>query len=204
MFDRKSHWESIYGDKDPVQVSWYQQKPVLSLQLIHNSSLALDAPVIDIGGGASELVDCLYDEGYSNLSVLDISKKALDYAKNRLGDKAAKIKWYEEDVTLFIASQKYSLWHDRAVFHFLTNKSDRVKYVDTIKSSLLSGGYVVIAAFALDGPEKCSGLDIVKYDADKLSAELGEGFKLLDQKNEIHLTPQNKEQKFVYFHFIRE
>ena len=136
MFDRKSHWETIYSDKDPLQVSWYQQKPVLSLQFIQNSSVTLDAAVIDIGGGASELVDYLIEEGHTDISVLDISKKALEYAQNRLGSKANKISWYEEDITSFIAPHQFSVWYDRAVFSPFNKKSDRNEYVDVQKNHL--------------------------------------------------------------------
>lgn len=203
MFDRKSHWENVYGDKSPLEVSWYQKEPVLSLQLIHDSRLPLDAPIIDVGGGASLLVDCLCSEGYSHVGVLDISGKALAHAQERLGDKAKAIEWYEEDVTLFRPVHRFALWHDRAVFHFLTDAADRRKYADTLKHALLPGGHVIIAAFAIGGPTQCSGLDIVQYDAEKLMAELGEDFELIEEASELHVTPAHAEQCFLYFHCIR-
>lgn len=204
MSDRKTHWEKIYSDKSPLEVSWYQKQPILSLQIIHNIKLAFDAPIIDIGGGASTLVDCLCEEGYTHIGVLDISKKALAHAQKRLGDKANGVEWYEEDITLFRPPHQFSLWHDRAVFHFLTDESDRSKYLDVLKAALKPNGHLVIAAFAIGGPTQCSGLDIVQYDAEKLMAELGEDFELIEVANELHKTPANKEQKFTYFHFIRK
>ena len=202
MSDRKSHWENVYSDKSPLEVSWYVKQPVLSMQLIHNAQVAPDAQVIDIGGGSSVLVDHLCDNGYTNISVLDISANALAYAQDRLADKADTIEWYEEDITRFNPPHRFSLWHDRAVFHFLTEQSDRRKYVDVLKHALEPNGHLIIAAFAIGGPEKCSGLDIVQYDAKKLIAELGSDFNLIEEKDETHNTPSGKEQKFSYFHFV--
>jgi len=204
MSDIKTHWENIYKDKSPLDVSWYQKEPTLSLQLIHNTRLTHDAPMIDVGGGASILVDHLFDEGYTNLAVLDISAKALSYAHERLGDKAIGIEWYEEDVTCFNPTHQFSLWHDRAVFHFLTDKSDRDKYVDVLNHALKPNGHLIIAAFAIGGPTKCSGLNIVQYDTKKLIAELGDGFELIEEKDEIHITPENKEQIFSCFRLMRK
>ncbi|MBW2466726.1 MAG: class I SAM-dependent methyltransferase [Deltaproteobacteria bacterium] len=204
MTDRKTHWEKIYGDKTPQEVSWYQKEPALSLQLIRNSHLAHDAPIIDVGGGASVLVEYLCNEGYTNVAVLDISAKALAYAQDRLGDNASRVEWYEEDVILFKAPHQFSLWHDRAVFHFLTDVSDRRDYVKVLKRTLEPNGHLIIAAFAIGGPTKCSGLDIIQYDANKLIAELGEGFELAEESSEIHISPASKEQKFAYFRFIRK
>jgi len=203
MFDRKSHWENVYGDKSPLEVSWYQQEPALSLRLIRDTGLSHEAPLIDVGGGASLLVDCLCAEGYEHLGVLDISGRALAHARQRLGEKANNIEWYEEDVTLFRPPHRFALWHDRAVFHFLTDAEDRRKYVDTLKCALNPGGHVIIAAFAIGGPAQCSGLDIVQYDAGKLMAELGEDFELVEEAGELHVTPANREQQFMYFHCIR-
>ena len=197
--NRKTHWENVYQDKAPLSVSWHQEEPVLSLQLIRHSSVSLDSPIIDVGGGASLLVDCLCDEGYSRVAVLDISSHALRYARERLGDNANKVEWYENDVTSFKAPHPFSVWHDRAVFHFLTEASDRKEYVKNLKRTLEPGGYLIIAAFAQGGPLKCSGLDIVQYDADKLVSEIGNEFELVEELNEVHITPDNKEQKFIYF-----
>lgn len=204
MHDRKTHWENVYGEKSSLEVSWFQKQPRLSLQLIKNAQLSQNDPIIDIGGGASTLVDYLSNAGYKNISVLDISGKALACTKTRLGDKAADIEWFEDDITLFKPPHQFSLWHDRAVFHFLTSKADRNSYINILKNALNKNGHLIIAAFSIGGPTKCSGLNIVQYDAKKLLAELGDGFKLIEQANETHMTPANKEQKFEYFHFIKQ
>ena len=204
MSDRKTHWEDIYKNKSPLEVSWYITEPTLSLQLIRNTQVALDEPIIDVGGGASVLVDHLCDEGYSNVAVLDISANALAWAKNRLGDRACDIEWHEDDVTRFKPPHQFAVWHDRAVFHFLREESDRRSYVDVLKRALEPDGNVIIAAFAIGGPTQCSGLDIVQYNAAKLQAELGEDFELIEEQSELHMTPANKEQKFAYFRFVRK
>ena len=189
MSDRKAHWENVYKDKSALEVSWYQSEPRLSLQLIHSAELASDAAIIDVGGGASVLTDHLCDEGFSNTAVLDISANALACAKQRLGDKAEDVEWFDED---------------RAVFHFLTGGADRRSYVEVLTRALAPNGHVIIAAFAIGGPEKCSGLDIVQYDAEKLQAELGDAFELLEEVSEIHLTPSGAEQQFSYFRFMKK
>lgn len=204
MSDRKTHWEDIYKNKSPLEVSWYVTEPTLSLQLIRNTQVALDEPIIDVGGGASVLVDHLCEEGYSNVAVLDISANALAWAKNRLGDRACDIEWHEDDVTRFKPPHQFAVWHDRAVFHFLREESDRRSYVDVLKRALEPDGNVIIAAFAIGGPTQCSGLDIVQYNAAKLQAELGEDFELIEEQSELHMTPANKEQKFAYFRFVRK
>jgi ubiquinone/menaquinone biosynthesis C-methylase UbiE len=203
MIDRKSYWQNIYHEKSPLDVSWYQREPRLSLELIHRSGVQTDDAIIDVGGGASVLVDFLSGEGFTGLSVLDISENALANAKKRLGDSANNIEWFEADITEFNPPHQFSLWHDRAVFHFLTDKSDRKKYVNTLRKSLLQGGHLIIAAFAPGGPTKCSGLEIVQYNALKLMTELGDEFELIEERSEIHVTPSDKEQKFNYFYFVR-
>jgi SAM-dependent methyltransferase len=203
MFDKKTHWENIYQDKSPLDVSWYQKEPSLSLELIRSTHVGSDEPIIDVGGGASVLVDYLCKEGFTNLAVLDISGKALFCAKKRLGNLAQNIEWYESDITQFHAPHQFSLWHDRAVFHFLTDKPDRKNYVKALKHALRPGGHLIIAAFAIGGPKQCSGIDIVQYDAEKLTAELGDDFELIEVRNEVHITPSNKEQKFTYFRFTK-
>ena len=149
-------------------------------------------------------MDCLCNAGFSNVSVLDISGRALDSAKRRLGDLAAKVEWFECDITEFDPPQRYALWHDRAVFHFLTEEPDRNKYVNVLRRALQPGGHLIIAAFALGGPERCSGLEIVQYDASRLMTVLGDEFNLLEEASEIHVTPAKKEQKFVYFRLVRK
>ena len=200
-FDRKSHWEGVYGNKKPTEVSWYQTEPKISLGLIASTGVDYKAKIIDIGGGASVLVDKLLDEGFKDLTVLDISSKAIDFAKKRLGKQAKNVMWIEADITDFDSSAKYDLWHDRAVFHFLTNGEDRKKYVECMDGAVNPDGHVIISAFAIDGPLKCSGLDIERYSPEKMKAEIGDSFELVNSVNEIHVTPSNKEQKFSYFYF---
>ncbi|WP_434683533.1 class I SAM-dependent methyltransferase [Pseudanabaena minima] len=204
MFNRKTHWQSIYQEKSPTDVSWYQKEPKLSLELILRTQIAKNEAIIDVGGGSSVLVDYLYKNDFTNLSVLDISENALASSKKRLGNIATRIKWIEADITEFQSPHQFSLWHDRAVFHFLTEAPDRHLYVNVLKNSLRAGGHLIIAAFAIGGATKCSGLDIVQYDVEKMIAELGEDFKLIAEKSEIHITPANKEQKFAYFYFTKK
>jgi len=203
MFDRRSHWQNVYQDKSALDVSWYQKEPALSLELIRSTQAAIDDPIIDVGGGASVLVDYLFKEGFKKLAVLDISENALVSAKKRLGDSAESIEWFETDITQFISPHKFSVWHDRAVFHFLTDKSDRESYVNALRNSLKPGGHLIIAAFSIGGPVKCSGLEIVQYNSEKLILELGKEFELVEERNELHITPANKEQKFTYYFFTR-
>ena len=199
MVDRKLHWEKIYRDKTSKDLSWYQQEPTLSLHLISKTQLTHDAPIIDVGGGDSLLVDYLCGEGYTSLAVLDISAKALASAQDRLGDNASRVEWYQNDVTQFVPPHQFSLWHDRAVFHFLTDITDRENYLKVLNRALEPSGHIIIATFAIDGPTRCSGLDVVQYDAEKLMAELGAGFELVEKRTETHITPTNEEQKFAYF-----
>ena len=201
MSVRKEHWEKVYQNKSPDEVSWYQPCPVLSLQLIANTHIAFDAPIIDIGGGASTLVDELCDAGYSNVSVLDVSESALANVQHRCAEKVSEVRWYEEDVTCFKPPHRFALWHDRAVFHFLTSRADRESYIDVLKQSIEPGGHIIMMTFATDGPKKCSGLDIVQYDADKLVSELGPGFNLMETGFDVHLTPAGNQQNFAYFRF---
>ena len=202
-FDRKQHWETVYGNKLAQQTSWYQKEPRLSLLMVANAELDHGAAMIDVGGGASLLVDYLLGLGYRDLSVLDISRAALDQARTRLGEAASRINWIEADVTSYVADRQFDLWHDRAAFHFLTAKEDRLQYIQVLRKSLAPGGQAIMAAFAPRGPEKCSGLAIVRYDAVKLGDELGSEFILEEQEEESHLTPANREQLFNFFRFRR-
>ena len=204
QIDVKSHWEEIYDTKSPTEVSWYQTRPSLSLEIIESTGIEKGQGIIDVGGGASLLVDCLLDAGYEDLTVLDISERSLEVSKARLGDRRDDVKWFVEDVREFHPSRRLHLWHDRAVFHFLTDEDDQRKYVEVLKESLASGSFVVIATFAIDGPTRCSGLDVVRYDAETLSSRLGSGFEQIGQYNESHYTPGGKEQKFNYFLFKRK
>jgi SAM-dependent methyltransferase len=199
MPNRKQHWEQVYTNKSALEVSWYQAEPRLSLELIQRSGLGKDAPLIDVGGGASLLVDRLRAQGYRQLAVLDISGAALAVARQRLGADASEIEWFEADVTQFVAPHPFGLWHDRAVFHFLTAADDQQRYVQVLNRTLISGGHAIMAAFALGGPTRCSGLDIVQYDAAKLMAVLGPNFHLEETPTETHLTPAGKEQQFGFY-----
>ena len=203
MFDRRTHWQKIYQEKSTLDVSWYQKEPNLSLEFVRSAKVATNDPIIDVGCGVSVLVDYLIKECYTNLAVLDISANALASTKNRLGDSANNIDWFVAHITQFDAPNKFSLWHDRAVFHFLTDHRDRKNYVKVLKNSLRTEGHLIIAAFAIGGPEKCSGLEIVQYDSEKMMAELGEDFELVEERKEVHITPANKEQEFIFFHFLK-
>ena len=200
---RTEHWEKIYKEKSPLDVSWYQNKPSISLSIVNKLPMDKDDNIIDVGGGASTFVDYLLEEGFKNISVLDLSSNALILAKTRLGEKSQLVNWQIADVTQFSPEKTYSLWHDRAVFHFLTEKSEREKYKEVLASAIKVGGYVIIAAFAIGGPTKCSGLDIVQYDAEKIKQELGSDFTLIDEKSELHITPAGREQLFGYYVFSK-
>ena len=202
--DRRDHWNRVYQSKTPENVSWYQRRPDLSLALIAASGVAKDAFIIDVGGGASVLVDHLLDLGYSKLAVLDLAGSALSASKARLGTRAATVEWHEADVTDFVPPHRYALWHDRAVFHFLTAAEDRARYVGTLRRALEPDGAAVISTFAPEGPPKCSGLDVVRYDEQSIAAELGEEFRLQEMRRETHLTPWQAEQRFNYFRFKRQ
>jgi 2-polyprenyl-3-methyl-5-hydroxy-6-metoxy-1,4-benzoquinol methylase len=203
MFDNEQHWQQVYQEKLTTEVSWFQQDAKLSLALIQACNIAHHQGIIDVGAGASSLVKQLHNLGFSRLLVLDISAKALEKAKQHFADGGNNIDWLVADVTDFSAPYKCSLWHDRAVFHFLTTPTARRAYIDSLKNTLNIGGHIIIATFALGGPEKCSGLTIAQYDAEKLMLEFGSDFKLIEQQQELHVTPTNKEQKFNYFHLVR-
>lgn len=202
-FDRKAHWQKVYGGKEPSDLSWFQAEPSLSLELISNCGLSLSDPIIDVGGGASVLIDRLIHRGYSRLTVLDISAAALKNSKRRLGVDSDRVEWIESDITAYEPREQFALWHDRAVFHFLTDPNDRKNYVAALKQALRSGGHLILASFATGGPEKCSGLPIVQYDSRKLMAELGPGFRLVEERAESHVTPAQRIQAFAYFRLIR-
>jgi SAM-dependent methyltransferase len=200
---KKAHWENVYATKGERDVSWYQESPAPSLDLIALAGLSSDASIIDIGGGASRLVDALVDRNFQRITVLDLSAAALDAARHRLDDKAKDVEWVVADVTTWEPSQTYDLWHDRAAFHFLTDPADQSAYVDRLKKALKRGGCAIIGTFALDGPERCSGLPIVRYDAVSLSAMLGTDFKLIDARRHDHTTPWGTVQRFQFSLFRR-
>lgn len=197
--DRKQHWEQVYATKSPDAVSWFQEHADQSLRLIRNTGLDKEAAIIDVGGGASTLVDDLAAQGYTDLTVLDLSAAALAVAKQRLGKYAAAVHWMEGDVTnAEFPGRRFDIWHDRAVFHFLTDPADRQAYVERVMHAVRPGGHVIIATFAEDGPEKCSGLPVMRYQPESLHAEFGEAFMLVDHEKEVHHTPSGATQRFVY------
>jgi len=201
--NRTEHWNTVHTTKAPDDVSWHQVRPEVSLNLIERAGIAKDAGIIDVGGGALTLVDHLLEAGYSRLAVLDISPAALEHARTRLGDKAARVQWMVADVTEFAPPRSFALWHDRAVFHFLTDAADRRKYVEALRRTVPPGGYMIIATFAPHGPKKCSGLEVCRHDAASVGAELGTEFELLEQVGETHRTPWDTEQAFGYYRFRR-
>ncbi len=195
----KPHWTHVYETKAVDAVSWFQKEPTLSLSLIKQALPNHDGAILDVGGGASVLVDHLLQEGYAGISVLDIAEPALAHSKARLGNLSKDVNWIAADVTDFTADQHFDLWHDRACFHFLTDKVARARYVERLRAYLKPGGTVVIASFAKDGPLKCSGLNIVQYDADLLLDTFGKGFALEEERTEAHETPWGSVQNFAYF-----
>jgi 2-polyprenyl-3-methyl-5-hydroxy-6-metoxy-1,4-benzoquinol methylase len=197
--NRKQHWEQVYATKPSDTVSWFQEHADQSLRLIHKTGLDKNAAIIDVGGGASILVDELVAEGYTDLTVLDLSAAALSVAKQRLGKQAAAVLWMEGDITRAeFPIHRFDIWHDRAVFHFLTDPSDRNAYVERVMRAVRPGGHVIIATFGEDGPEKCSGLPVMRYKPESLHAEFGEAFLLVEHEKEAHHTPAGTVQQFVY------
>lgn len=202
-FDPKAHWENVYGKKAENEVSWFQHEPATSIEFIRHFGGGVDAPIIDIGGGESRLVDRLLDAGYRDVSVLDLSEHALTHTKGRLGDRAAAVRWIIADITRWAPSRKYRLWHDRAVLHFLTAPAERSAYRSALLDAVEPGGCVVISTFALDGPEKCSGLPVVRYSPQTLAAELGPELQLVETRDETHETPWGAIQRFQFSRFKR-
>lgn len=200
---RKQHWESVYSAKSSNEVSWYQSTPVTSLSLIHASGAGQAAKLIDIGGGTSTLADHLIAEGFRDVTVLDISSTAIEQARHRLDTKASQIQWIVADIVSWQPGTRYDLWHDRAVFHFLTNPQDRSAYIAALKAALRPGGTVILATFALNGPERCSGLPVCRYSPETLAAELGGEFTLVQTIAEDHHTPSGSVQSFIYCRFTR-
>ena len=196
---RRQHWEKVYTEKDAREVSWYQLRPELSMEMIRQAGAGPEESLIDIGGGASTLVDCLLEQGYSDLSVLDIAEQALETARQRLGEVASKVRWIQSDITEFKPERRYRLWHDRAVFHFLTEAAVQEAYMGALRDGLQPGGHLVIAAFAMDGPDMCSGLPVRRYDASLMSETLGQAFKLRETREESHNTPAGKQQQFCFY-----
>ena len=202
--DRKQHWDEVYAQKAEDAVSWFQRSPDISVSLIGSAGLAKTDPILDMGGGASRLVDRLLTEGHLNVTVLDIAAAALQKSRARLGKAAEHVHWLTADITQWQPERRYSLWHDRAVFHFLTEPADRLAYRRALKAGLAPGGIAIIASFAPDGPERCSGLPVQRYSSESLAKELGFAFRLTDSRAEDHVTPAGKLQRFQYsvFRFL--
>jgi 2-polyprenyl-3-methyl-5-hydroxy-6-metoxy-1,4-benzoquinol methylase len=201
--DRHAHWQNVYQTRGEQQVSWSQPSPDPSLRLIEEFAPGKSASIIDIGGGASRLVDALHERGYRHLTVLDISEAALQSAKARLGADAASVQWIAADVTKWQSAQAFDIWHDRAAFHFLVDPRDRDAYIARLHQGLASGGYAIIATFALDGPEKCSGLPVQRYDHVALGKALGPAFALVHHQPHHHVTPWGAAQSFQLSVFRR-
>lgn len=202
--DRRKHWEDYYSARAQDQVSWFQNRPGVSLSLIDGLELDPHAAILDVGGGASTLVDHLLEGGRENLFVLDLAAPALKRAQARLGRNAQKVRWIIADVTAWQPDISVDLWHDRAVLHFLTGRAGQQAYARTLRAALKPGGAVIIAGFAPGGPITCSGLKIVQHDAESLQSLLGEDFTLVKTRDEIHATPSGAEQAFRYHLFRRE
>jgi SAM-dependent methyltransferase len=198
---RRSHWENVYTSKGENEVSWFQEAPAPSLELIELAGATRNSAIIDIGGGAARLVDSLVAQGFEDVTVLDVSAAALASARSRLGDKADRVTWIATDVTAWEPSRTYDVWHDRAAFHFLTEAKDQAGYIARLRRALRPGGHAIIGTFALDGPERCSGLVVSRYDASRLAATLGPGFELVDTRRHEHTTPWGATQKFQFSTF---
>jgi ubiquinone/menaquinone biosynthesis C-methylase UbiE len=202
MLRNKEHWEAVYSTKSSEAVSWYQPHAKVSLKLIQATGEGAQARVIDVGGGASTLVDDLLAHGYGNVTVMDLSKNALAVAHARQGNKDSGVTWLEADVlTAQLPAHSFDVWHDRAVFHFLTSAEDRKAYKAQVLHSVKPGGHVIVATFAEDGPLQCSGLPAMRYTVNELQAEFGEHFSLVSHQREAHTTPSGAVQQFVYCHF---
>jgi 2-polyprenyl-3-methyl-5-hydroxy-6-metoxy-1,4-benzoquinol methylase len=200
----KEHWESVYGEKAPNELTWYQTHPGSSLRLMDRAGFWPQDRFIDVGGGASNLVDHLVDQGALDLTVLDLSAHALEAARQRLGDDAANVRWVEADITTHEFTEQFDFWHDRAVFHFLINPEDRRAYVQALGKAVRPGGHVIIATFGMDGPRKCSGLPVMRYSPASLRAELGADYHLVESLKEIHVAPTGHEQHFIYCLFRKK
>jgi trans-aconitate methyltransferase len=199
MKENKKHWEQVYQTKQPNEVSWTQDVPTTSIEFLHQFNLPKTAKIIDVGGGDSRLVDFLLEEGYENVSVLDISKKALNKAKKRLGKAAKKVNWITADITDYQPSDSYDFWHDRATFHFLTTQEQIAQYLKIAKNAVSK--YLVVATFSENGPKKCSGLDIKQYSEADLEQQFKQGFEKIKCKTEDHVTPFQTVQNFTFCSF---
>jgi SAM-dependent methyltransferase len=196
--DPAAHWQRMYETRSPTEVSWYEPAPERSLELIRATGIPLEAPILDVGGGASLLVDHLLASGYTDVSVLDLSPAALEQARVRLGPGAGRVTWIVADITSFVPERRYVLWHDRAVFHFFLRPEEQRRYLAALRKGLAPHGHVVLATFGPEGPERCSGLAVQRYSAAALEALLGPGFQLRSSRIEQHRTPGGETQEFLY------
>ena len=201
--DTHQHWEGVYGRRAATEVSWYEADPSHSLAFIAATGAATSAPIVDIGGGASLLVDRLLDRGYTDVTVLDISSEALSVVRDRLGPRQKEVTLLPQDIRMFAPTRRYAIWHDRAVFHFLTEAADREHYRRALVRGTSPGSHVVMATFGPQGPERCSGLSTCRYGADALASALGNSFKLEDSLLTEHTTPAGGRQQFLYARFLR-
>jgi len=201
--NRKDHWERVYQKHAPTEVGWYQAYPEISLKFINNTGVGLDGRIIDVGGGTSKLSEHLLQQGYKELTVLDISSNSIKKAKAQFGEKSSRINWIEGDVTSYGFKEQYDVWHDRAVFHFLTKIEDRKGYVNSLNQALKLNGHLIIATFSLEAPPKCSGLSVVRYSPETLQNELGDNFNLVETLVEDHATPSGVKQNFIFCRFMK-
>ena len=201
--NRQEHWQRVFSSTAPTDVSWYQPELTVSLRLIEACALVPQDHIIDVGGGASTLADTLLDRGFHHLAVLDVAVSALDVARQRLGERARYVQWIQGDITTFSPSQHWNLWHDRAVFHFLTDPNDRAAYRRVLHSALAPDGHVVMATFGPGGPQRCSGLRVMRYASDELAREFASDFALRESRLEQHTTPTGHYQEFLYVRMQR-
>jgi len=202
--DEKLHWERIYETRSENDFGWFQRYPETSIKFVHLFQLPFTANIIDIGGGDSHMVDALLDEGYQNIWVLDISAKAIDKARARLGDRASKVIWIISDIVEFVPPVKFHLWHDRAAFHFLTNEGKIHRYVSIAETAIRKGGYLILGTFSKEGPKNCSGLKIKQYSERSMSARFESSFKRVKCSHEVHVTPFNTTQDFLFCSFRKK
>jgi SAM-dependent methyltransferase len=200
---RQAHWQNVYETKGEREVSWFQESPVPSLELIALAGATPTSAIVDIGGGASRLIDSLLAQGYQDLTVLDLSFAALATARDRLGDDADHVKWIVADVTTWQPSERYDVWHDRAAFHFLNAHEEQTAYVKCLRHALKIGGHAIIGTFAFDGPEKCSGLAVTRHSSETIGALLGPGFRLVESRRHDHVTPWQSVQNLQFSTFVR-
>ena len=201
--DLRSHWEAVYKTKGEGDVSWFEERPAVSLELVRATGVDSDASIIDVGGGASRLVDVLLKDGFRHVTVLDLSENALTVSRLRLGSRGAGVRWIAANVTTWEPEQAYQVWHDRAAFHFLTSAEDQAAYAERVVRAVPPGGHVIIGTFALDGPERCSGLPVARHDSASIAQVLGSSFQLVESRDHTHQTPTGSTQRFQFSRFQR-